>query len=170
MQVHPYVEQVQVQLSAAAALGDERARDVAAALVRATEPAIRLAVLAAISAAADEITAALLDTPGTPTVTVRTDGDELRVDVRTTETPEPIGVSAPAADDAEASARISLRLSESLKADIETAARGSRVSVNTWLVRAASTALSGATARAGSAGTTPPRNLGGHRVTGWING
>src|SRR5882757_4021812 len=107
MQVQTYVTQVQTQLTAAAALGDDSVRATAHALATAADPAVRLAVLAAVSAAADEITAALLDVPGAPAVSVRTDGDELRIEVRTPAE----GPSPPAAlpgEDAEHSARISL--------------------------------------------------------------
>lgn len=173
MELHPYVGQVQAHLAAAAALGDERTRQTADALGAAAEPAMRLAVLAAVSAAADEITAALLDSPGSPAVAVRIDGDELRIDVRTAE-PEPEAAPAPSSEDADTSARISLRLSEALKAEIESAARTDSVSVNTWLVRAAAGALSGMTA----AGRRDPNHWDGrrhgggntHRVTGWVNG
>src|SRR5262245_4254891 len=142
MQLHTQIEQVQSQLAAAAALGDEATRQIASALATAAEPAVRLAVLSAASAAADEITAALIDIPGSPTVSVRMEGDEIRVDVRTADVPdEPAPTAQP--EEADASARISLRLSETLKGEIEVAARTTSVSVNTWLVRAASAALSG---------------------------
>jgi hypothetical protein len=173
MQLHPYVAQVQAHLAAAAALGDDRTKQTAESLAAATEPAMRLAVLAAVSAAADDITSALLDSPGAPTVSVRIDGDDLRVDVRVAET-EPEAPAA-AADEADASARISLRLSESLKTEIEAAARTEAVSVNTWLVRAAGLALGSARRPrpgwdTGWAG--PERGRGGnaHHITGWING
>ncbi|MDP9115870.1 MAG: hypothetical protein M3O28_01095, partial [Actinomycetota bacterium] len=58
-----------------------------------------------------------------------------------------------------------------LKADIETAARGEGASVNTWLVRAATTALS-ASARARQPGPWAGMERDtthNHRVTGWIN-
>jgi hypothetical protein len=169
MQLQPYVGQVQAHLTAAAALGDERTRHTAEALAAAAEPAMRLAVLGAVSAAADEITAALLDSPDSPVVSVRLDGDELRVEVRSS-APAPEAPAA-AADDADASARISLRLAESLKADIENAARVESVSVNTWLVRAAARALQPARSPRGgwdgrgseSRGNNP------HHITGWIN-
>ena len=121
MQLHPYVTQVQVQLTAAAALGDEQTRAVAGALSAAAEPAIRLALLGAASAAADEITAALLDSPGAPAVAVRIDGDELRIEVRPGEPAEPEPARPTAEEDN--SARISLRLSEALKGRVEDAAR-----------------------------------------------
>jgi len=137
----------------------------------AAEPAVRLAVLAAVSAAADQITAALLDVPSAPVVTVHLDGAELRVDVRPTQQGEPPAADptggAASADDADATARISLRLSEALKSRIEAAARGRSVSVNTWLVQAANAAL----ADSGTQGWGRSWSAGpAHRVTGWING
>jgi uncharacterized protein (DUF1778 family) len=159
MELEPFTAPVQAQLAAAAALGDERTRQVAGALAHAAQPAIRLAILGALTGLADEVTAALLDVPGAPAVSVRLDSDEVRVEVRSA-APE-----APAhPDDGEASARISLRLSESLKSGVDAAAARDGVSVNPWLVRAASAALGGwntsSTARRGDA----------HRITGWING
>lgn len=163
MQLEDYVAQVQAQLSATAALADERTRQVAEALARASAPAVRLAIMTALSQAADELTAALLDAPGSPTVTVRLDADEVRVDVSTAE-PEP---STQRRDEGDATARISLRLSEALKSDVEASAAAAGVSVNTWLVRAAAAALSG---NRTTSWTAQPGGRGGHRITGWING
>lgn len=162
MQLDDYVAQVQSQLTATAALADERTRQVADALVAAAAPAVRLAVMTALAQAADELTAALLDSPGAPSVAIRLDGDEVRVDVTAGE-PEP---SAPRADEGDATARISLRLSEALKADVEAAAAAAGVSVNTWLIRAAAAALGG---RGPVWGEYPSRR-GAHHITGWING
>lgn len=162
MHVDPYVIQVQTQLVAAAALGDEHTRHTAEALVEAAEPAMRLAVLTAVTAAADEITAALLDAPGAPAIAIRVDGDELRVDVRATEA-APEDTPLAATEDADVNARISVRLSEALKSDIETAARAEGVSVNTWLVRTAARALT-------RRGAARDRERGGHEIAGWING
>jgi uncharacterized protein (DUF1778 family) len=162
MHLDDYVAQVHDHLSATGALGDERTQQIAQTLAAAATPAVRLALMTALSAAADEITAALLDSPGAPSVAIRLDGDAVRVDV----------VAAPRVDDGEASARISLRLPESLKTDVETAAAREGMSVNTWLVRAASTALA-----AGRAGPAPGwgdpghrRGSNAHHITGWING
>jgi hypothetical protein len=162
MHLFPYTSTVRAQLTAAAALGDETTRAVAEALAAAAEPAVRLAVLEAVSAAADEITEALLDAPGSPAVAVRLDRDELRVEVRLAEPAAP-APAAPAVDEGENDARISLRLPEALKTQIEGAARAEGVSVNSWLLRAAGSALA-------------PRNAPftssshGSRITGWING
>jgi hypothetical protein len=192
MQLQPYITQVQTQLAAAAALGDDATRAVADALAAAAEPAVRLALLAAVSAAADEITAALLDSPAAPRVAVRLDADDVRVEVHHAgdlsadadaadaaawggDAAGPAAAPAagrpgvgPAAGDQQAdhagaddsSARITLRLPEALKGRIESAARSGGVSVNTWIVRAASAALSGA---------RPTAVHRGNRLTGWIN-
>jgi uncharacterized protein (DUF1778 family) len=165
MHIDDYVSQVQDQLSAAAALGDERTQQVATTLAAAASPAIRLAVMTALAEAAEEISAALLDSPAAPTVSVRLDGDTVRVEVLSSE-PEP--APSTRADDGEASARISLRLSDALKSDLEDAASRDGVSVNTWLVRAASSALSTGGSRAGWA-DAGRRGHNAHRVTGWIN-
>jgi hypothetical protein len=160
MDVSPYVERVQAQLTATAALGDDATRKVADTLATAAEPAVRLAVLAAATAVADDITVALLDSPGAPSVAVRLDGDGIRVDVQTTYAgDEPVDVP-----DDDATARVSLRLPEALKAQVDAAARRDGVSVNTWLVRAATSALSGSAPRGPRAGGNHPQ-----RLTGWIN-
>jgi hypothetical protein len=171
MELHTHVAQVQEQLETVAALGDERTQQTAAALATAAAPAMRLAILAAVSAAADEITAALLDSPGSPAVAVQLDGDDLRIEVRATAEQ----ATAPS-DDGDTSARISLRLSESLKTEIESVARRDSISVNSWLVRAATNALNpqwGPGMRFGDPRRQPgqpgrPGNS--HHVTGWING
>ncbi len=160
MQLPPFTDGVRAQLLAAAALGDERTQQTAQALATAADPAVRLAVLEAVSAVADEITAALLDVPGAPAVSVRLEADEVRIDVRTGPPAEP---APPAPDESENDARISLRLPESLKDRIDTAARAAGVSVNTWLLRAATSAL-------GPGRSAHTTSSGPGRISGWING
>jgi Arc-like DNA binding domain len=170
MQIEPYVSQVQAQIAAAAAIGDDAAKAVAEALSVASGPAVRWAVMGAVSAAADEITAALLDCPGAPSVAIRLDGEELRVDVRPNESePGDAGEEQAAmADDTDSTARISLRLPEAMKGQMELVARSSGVSVNTWIIQAISKTLagSGSYRRRGS----PWDSGAGQRLTGWING
>jgi hypothetical protein len=167
MQLDSYVHEVQAQLVAAGALGDDRVREVAATLAGAASPAIRLALLKALAAAADEVTAALLDSPGAPAVTVRLDADEIRVVVSSSGV-VPVAVRP---DDTDASARISLRLSESLKAEIDAAATQTGVSVNTWLVRAAVASLGAPSSDLQLDATGRNRRAANaHHVTGWING
>jgi hypothetical protein len=170
MRLDEHISHVQEQLASAAALGDERTQQIAATLAAAVAPAVRLAIMSAVSSAADEITAALLDTPGAPVVSVQLDGADVRVDVRPT---DPAPEASTIADDGDASARISLRLSEALKTDLEGAARRDGISVNTWLVRAATRALSttASTSRPNAGWADPHRQANtAHRVTGWING
>jgi HicB family len=166
MQLDDYVAQVHDQLIASASLGDERTQQIAHAVAAAATPAVRLAIMAALSAAADEITAALLDSPGAPGVAIRLDGDSVRVDLVGGD-PEP---AAARVDDGDASARISLRLPESLKADVEAAAGREGVSVNAWLVGAAGAALTPGWPGPGWADPGRRRAGSTHRVTGWING
>ena len=170
MELDSYVAQVHDQLVAAAALGDDRVREIAETLAAAASPAVRLALLSALAAAADEITAALLDSPGSPAVAVRLESDEIRIAVSSSPS-EPVQPAR--VDDGDASARISLRLSESLKAEVDAAATRAGVSVNTWLVRAATAGLAGGSAGSGDhrgAGAGPdtwaPKT---HHVSGWIN-
>jgi uncharacterized protein (DUF1778 family) len=174
MQLSQHLAQVQEQLRSAAALGDDRTQQIATALAEAASPAVRLALLGAVADAADEITSALLDFPSSPAVGVRLDGDEVTVDVRSTE-PEPAAEEL-RRDDGDTTARISLRLSDSLKAEIDAAAERDGLSVNTWLVRAASAALrqgTSATSAGGgpdASGRARQRRDNQHRITGWING
>jgi hypothetical protein len=103
-------------------------------------------------------------------VAIRLDGEELRVDVRPNESePGQTGEEQAAmGDDTDNTARISLRLPEAMKGQMEQAARSGGVSVNTWIIQAISKALasSGSYRRRGS----PWDSGGGQRLTGWING
>lgn len=167
MELDHYTRRVQEQLAAAAALGDDRTREIADGLATAAAPAVRVAIMAALAAAADELTVALLDAPGAPRVSVRLDGDSVRVEAHSSEPPE---AASPRTDEGEASARISLRLSEALKADVEQAAGREGISVNTWLVRAAGSALTQAGSRSGWPESGGRHGGSSSRVTGWING
>lgn len=171
MQLQHHLAQVQAQITASAALGDERTKEIAAALATATAAAVRLALLHAVTEAADEITAGLLDYPGSPGVGVRLEGDEISVDVHPTQLVDEADTVR--RDDGDASARISLRLSDALKGDIDAAAEREGVSVNTWLVRAASAALAPSPFGGPGANRNTGRGRQRHdnqRITGWING
>lgn len=164
MHLDDYGARVQQHLAAAAALGDEHVQQVAAKLGEAAAAAVRLAILSAVSEAAEEINALLLDFPMTPSVSVRLDGDDLRVDVDATAAHN---AEAPPAEEGETNARISLRLTEALKAQIDEAAARDGVSVNTWLVRAANAAVNDAGRRGATSFTV---NTSAHRISGFING
>lgn len=158
MDLTPYVEALRRSLGAAAAAGTEETRRTAELLTTALEPSVRLAFMDALSAAADEITAALADV----TVDVRLRGFEPEVVVSAPMPPaeeeEEQAASPPDAD--EGQVRITLRLPETLKARVEDAAAKEGVSVNAWLVRAVSRGLA-----------TPSSKTRGQRsVTGYIRG
>ncbi len=168
MQIDTHLSRVHEQLVAAAALGDDRTREIAEALSTAAVPALRLALLAAVSEIADEITAALLDHPGSPAVAVRIAHDDVAIDVRSVAPTDDASPARPA--DGEPNARISLRLSDALKADIDAAAERDGVSVNTWLVRAAGSALAPAGPDTGHGDLGRGRRSEAHHISGWING
>jgi hypothetical protein len=152
MDLTPYVESLRHDLAAAAAAGTEEAHRIAEVLAEALDPAVRLAVVDALSAATAEVTQAL---PGT-TVEVRMHGREPRIVVTSAE-PEP--AAGPVPDEAEGTARVTLRLPESVKTRVEAAAAGDSLSVNTWLVRAVVRALD-----------HPPSPRAGRRLTGYARG
>ncbi|MFI0420809.1 toxin-antitoxin system HicB family antitoxin [Spongiactinospora sp. 9N601] len=169
MDLMPYVDRLRHELAAAAATGGEESRAVAERLTGALEPAARLALLEALSAAAGEITRDLA--PGS--VEVRLRGRDPRFVVTVPQphgqAPEPGGEPAPPvppvsdADEGSA-ARVSLRVPEHLKARIEEAAGREGLSLNAWLVRALTAAVQGEGGRA----RTPRRQQTGHRYTGWV--
>lgn len=170
MQLNEYVDQVGEQLRAAAALGDERTQQIADALAGAAGSAVRLALLAAASAVAADVSAAMFDVPGAAgtAVSVRLDGDELRIVVTPPADTSPADTSV--ADDNDTTARISLRLSEALKADVEQAAGREGLSINAWLVRAIAAVARGGAARRGKSDWAPPSGKGAHRIKGWVTG
>jgi hypothetical protein len=96
--------------------------------VRALEAAVRVRLLEAMSEAASELSASLPEGH----VDVRIAGGD--VELAYVSSPPP---ADEAAADEDLSSRITLRLPESLKPRIETAAARQNVSLNTWLVRAA---------------------------------
>ena len=171
MDFSPYVEQLRRELVASAELGGDEARALAERLTGPLEASLRLALLSALSAAAEEITSQLA--PGS--VDVRLRGGDIGFVVTPAPAPDhgeetepaPATAPAPPADgDEAATARITLRLPEQLKARIEDAAGREGFSVNTWLVRAVSRALE-ATAGTPSADSRRSRKYG-QQYSGWV--
>lgn len=170
MELEPYVAALRQELAAAADMAGEEARELAERLATPLESAARLALLEALSTAADEITRDLA--PGS--VHVRLRGREPSFVVTPAppdsfaEPAAPLGAALPpVATDADeaATARINFRLADSLKVRIEQAADRAGLSVNSWLTRAAAAALEsddparGAQRRGGR---------GDERFTGWV--
>src|SRR6202034_2562224 len=168
MDLGTYISNIRQELALAAEAGGDDARALAERLAAPLESALRLALLDALSDAADEITRDLA--PGS--VHLRLRGREPGF-VVTPPPAEPIDqVDAPAAelppvapqDDDGAMARVNFRLSENLKGQTEEAAERPALSVNAWLVRAAAAALDGS----GHRRRTERAARGSQRYTGWV--
>jgi hypothetical protein len=162
MDLTPYVENLRRELAVAAEAGGDDARALAERLTAPLESAIRLTLLDALSAAADEITRELA--PGSVELRLRSGEPGFVVAPSPSEEPaadEP-PAPAPAEADEGATARINLRLPEQLKTGIEQAASRERLSVNAWVVRVAASALTHDDRR------PPPRGRLGQAYTGWV--
>jgi hypothetical protein len=170
MDLTPYVEQLRRELVASAEVGGDEARALAERLTAPLEASLRLALLSALSTAAEEITSQLA--PGA--VDVRLRGGDLGFVV--TAPPAADDAPAPAAQPAAPSsaapdtedggtARITLRLPEQLKARVEDAAGRDGVSVNNWLVRAVTRGL-----EPGEGGGSADRRKkwSGQHYSGWV--
>ncbi|WP_424187077.1 YlcI/YnfO family protein [Actinokineospora sp. G85] len=164
MDLTPYVASLGRELLTAVETGDGEAGALVERLTVSMESAIRLALLEALSAAADEITRDLA--PGSVQVRLRGRDPDFVVTTPRAKQPaaEPAPVDEPPAgiEDGPAT-RINVRLPEQLKAAIEEAAAREGRSLNAWLVRAAAGALQPATRT--QAQDTGKR--GAHRHTGW---
>lgn len=135
----PYVDALRNDLASAAALGDERAAEVGARLAEAATRSAPLLFLEALGEA-------LLEANGqlpSGHLELRLAGNDPSV-VFIEDAGEPV----PAKDEPSA-ARLTLRLPERLKSELEAAAAREGVSVNTWLVRALGGAVGRQTQRSG---------------------
>jgi hypothetical protein len=165
MDLTPFVEQLRRELAVAAAAGGEEAQALAERLTAPLESSVRLALLSALSAAAEEITGQLA--PGS--VDVRLRGSDLGFVVTPPPAEAPPAAPETAVPDVDegSTVRITLRLPEQLKTRVEEAAARLGSSVNTWLVRAVAEAL----ARADRPPAAEPRRSrwsSGQSFTGWV--
>lgn len=140
------IDSLKDELTAVAELGDERAATVGRRLAETLGANLRLRLLDVLSQAALELSSNL----PSGHVEVRLAGQEPEL-VYVEGEPEAGGSSGE-----DFSARISLRLPESLKGAVETAAAREGVSVNAWLVRALARAVE-----------SRPRTGPGRRLSGW---
>jgi HicB family len=136
MDMSEYVATLRRELATITRFASDDVARAAEMLTDAMESSVRLTLLEVISAAADEITTRL----DGAAIDVRLAGNDADfvVTVTTDEPDDEAAGQAPGAtaDDA-GSARITLRLSDALKASVEAAAAEAGISVNTWLVQAA---------------------------------
>ena len=127
MQITPYVDALQNDLAAVAGLGNEAVANAARQIGIVLEPALRQRLLDAITDAAHELTSQV----PAGHVEVRIEGGDPRL-VFVEEAPSP--ATAPTGEDAH-TARITLRLPETLKSTVDEAAAREGLSVNTYLVQ-----------------------------------
>ena len=166
MDLAPYVSDLRSQLAAAAEPGGPEARDLADRLTATLESAFRLALLDALSVATAEITQELA--PGSVELRLRGRDPEFVVVLPTppaaVDRVDDADDAQPVADDSPMT-RINLRLGQDLKGRVEEAARRDGTSVNSWLVRAATSALG-----ASAPGFAPGRRSahGSDRYSGWV--
>jgi hypothetical protein len=162
MDLQPYVDAVRHELAVAAAAGGSNAEALAERLTAPLESAIRLALLEALSEAAEQITRDLA--PGSVDVRLRGRDPDFTVSSGIEDGAElsyTAPVVAPEADDEGGTWRVTLRLPEHLRAGVDAAARGDGLSVNAWLVRAVTAAL-------GGGNTRRPRGDSAKNFSGWV--
>ena len=173
MELSGYVDTLRNELAVAARSAGRDAESLAERLTAPLESAIRLVLQEAVSDAAQEISRDLA--PGS--VDVRLRGRDLGFVVdrgpgerRPIATPAAMPVpetpqDAREAKDADAgTARLTVRLPETLKAQIEAAAERDGLSVNAFLVRTLGAAL-----QSGTVGSpTPERFDRGNHLSGWV--
>src|SRR3954464_507764 len=123
MEVASYVETLRRDLAVAAEAGGDDARALAERLSAPLESSIRLMLLDALSAAADDITRELA--PGSVELRLRSGEPDFVVTAAPSEPVREAPAAPPEADEA-ATARINLRLPEQLKSGIEQAAARDR--------------------------------------------
>jgi hypothetical protein len=174
MDLRPYIDEIHDQLEAAAESGGEASRALAVLLVAPLDAAVRLSLLDALAAAAQEITCELA--PGSVEVRLRGRDPEFVVTAPTEQAGDDHADAAVSgaldasgdagnfAGDEGGMARINVRMSDQLKSRVDRAAAAQGLSVNAWLVRAAAAALerndpSGPPGRRGPQGS--------QRYTGW---
>jgi len=168
MDLTSYVSTLGREFATLAEAGGDESRALVERLTGALESAIRMTLLEALAAAADEITRDLA--PGSVELRLRGRDPSFVVTPPPTEPTEPAGAVAEPAPDGDLvvaedgpAARINVRMPEQLKTAIEEAAAREGRSVNAWLVRAAAAGLQ----RPDQA--PPPRTKrAAQRVTGWV--
>lgn len=133
MQLSQIIEALRSDLTAVAAVGDEQTAQTAERIGVALESALALRLVDAFSAVAVELNSQLPN--GHVEVRLAGRDPELVYVEDAPQSAEPL----PAEDGA--TARISLRLADSLKDQVEAAAARESVSVNTWIIRTLARAI-----------------------------
>jgi len=151
MHVDAYTETLRRTLVETSSLGDDRTQDVARSLAAALDPALRLVALQMLTDTADELNgeldgahvAVVMDGATPHLLVTQADRSDDREQDHVTgpdcHAQTPVQAVPEVAEGPEV--RTTLRLPESLKQQIDAAARGQGRSVNAWLVEAARGAL-----------------------------
>ena len=152
MHVDAYTETLRRTLVETSSLGDDRTQDVARSLAAALDPTLRLVALQMLTDTADELNgeldgahvAVVMDGATPHLLVTQADRSDDREQDHVTgpdcHAQTPVQAVSEVAEGPEV--RTTLRLPESLKQQIDAAARGQGRSVNAWLVEAARGALS----------------------------
>ncbi|HET6561952.1 MAG TPA: toxin-antitoxin system HicB family antitoxin, partial [Marmoricola sp.] len=174
----PFVESLRRDLLAAAEAAGPEGRAAADRMLLAFEPAMRLALLDALSQATAEITAEL--PAGVVEVRLRGREPELVVDVPPLHQPHPEPTTPPPTPDDEEDdgtvARITLRIPESVKTRAEELAAKSGHSLNAWIVTVLKAATTQRAINVDIDLSSLPfldtpgsgRRPGGRRMSGWV--
>ena len=121
MDLQPYVDAVRHELSVAAAAGGPDAQALADRLTAPLESSVRLALLEALSEAAEQITRELA--PGSVDVRLRGRDPDFTVDAGAAELPDAPAAATGDLDDDGGTWRVTLRLPEQLRPRVDAAAR-----------------------------------------------
>ena len=164
MHMDAYMDTLRRTLMETSSLGDERTQEVARSLTAAFDPALRLVALQMLTDIADELNSELDDAH----VAVVMDGSTPHLLVTQASTSSEPGPDYPQTPDRPAGTpvpedvqegpeiRTTLRLPESLKRQVDAAARAQGRSVNAWLVEAARRSLAAETSPSEPLDTKPP--------------
>ncbi|MBU2667056.1 DUF1778 domain-containing protein [Actinoplanes bogorensis] len=173
MDLTSYVSNLGREFATLAEAGGEESRALVERLTGPLESAIRMTLLEALTAAADEITRDLA--PGSVELRLRGRDPEFVVASAPVEAPAAAAsdhnmtvsdTELPYAEDGPA-ARINVRMPEQLKTLIEEAAAKEGRSVNAWLVRAAAAGVQQpGTGKRNEPPSMPPRST--QRFSGWV--
>jgi hypothetical protein len=151
MQLEAHIQAIQQDLAATAGLGDEATAQAARRLSEALASTLHLRLLDLLGEAAAEIGSQL----STGRVEVRLAGRDPELVVVIDEAPDAVQLGT----GEELKGRITLRLPETLKAAVESAAEHEGISTNTWLVRTIGRSLESRHSRRGR-----------HRMQGYAQG
>ena len=160
MELSEYIEALRREVAAVTRVaGDDVAR-AGQMIAEALDSSIRLTLLEVLAGAAAEITSRL---DGASVELRLSAGNPAFVVVHAAPDPAPPPADAPRGEEETGTSRVTLRLSDGLKARAEAAAAREGVSLNAWLVHAAGRALDG------PPGSAPPssRRGPGQRITGF---